>query len=151
MIPRIHVTHPGEHVFGTGNEFVNVHQDVLRHRNQDSPVVTTKESKDVFVGVAETGLWDGEEGMEKEDEGWLGRERWKWWKIYGMHFLFMWNSRGFEYVSVSSFPRYFVFYMKASTNLDFRSFLLRWHSRRVLLQRRSGKLSNREHSSIITY
>jgi hypothetical protein len=29
-------------------------------------------------------------------------ERMKWWKVYTLHFLFMWNSRTFEYVSVSS-------------------------------------------------
>jgi iron-regulated transporter 1 len=28
-------------------------------------------------------------------------ERLKWWKMYALHFLFMWNSRTFEYVSVS--------------------------------------------------
>lgn len=28
-------------------------------------------------------------------------ERMKWWKVYALHFLFMWNSRTFEYVSVS--------------------------------------------------
>jgi hypothetical protein len=28
-------------------------------------------------------------------------ERAKWWKVYALHFLFMWNSRTFEYVSVS--------------------------------------------------
>ena len=33
-------------------------------------------------------------------------ERMKWWKIYALHFLFMWNSRTFEYVSVS-FSRLF--------------------------------------------
>lgn len=27
-------------------------------------------------------------------------ERLKWWRIYAMHFLFSWNSRTFEYVSV---------------------------------------------------
>jgi len=30
-------------------------------------------------------------------------ERMKWWKVYALHFLFMWNSRTFEYVSVSCF------------------------------------------------
>jgi hypothetical protein len=30
-----------------------------------------------------------------------GIERSKWWKVYAMHFLFMWNSRTYEYVSVS--------------------------------------------------
>jgi hypothetical protein len=28
-------------------------------------------------------------------------ERMKWWRIYAMHFLFSWNSRTFEYVSVA--------------------------------------------------
>jgi len=28
-------------------------------------------------------------------------DRMKWWKVYALHFLFMWNSRTFEYVSVS--------------------------------------------------
>ncbi|KUJ06490.1 uncharacterized protein LY89DRAFT_692467, partial [Mollisia scopiformis] len=27
-------------------------------------------------------------------------ERMKWWRIYAMHFLFSWNSRTFEYVSI---------------------------------------------------
>ncbi len=27
-------------------------------------------------------------------------EKMKWWRVYAMHFLFMWNSRTFEYVSV---------------------------------------------------
>ncbi|CZR58376.1 uncharacterized protein PAC_08268 [Phialocephala subalpina] len=27
-------------------------------------------------------------------------ERMKWWRVYAMHFLFMWNSRTFEYVSI---------------------------------------------------
>ncbi|KAH7327182.1 Ferroporti-1 [Rhexocercosporidium sp. MPI-PUGE-AT-0058] len=35
-------------------------------------------------------------------------ERTKWWKIYMLHFLFMWNTRTFEYVSIilvaSAFP-----------------------------------------------
>jgi len=29
-------------------------------------------------------------------------ERAKWWKIYTMHFMFMWNTRTYEYASVSS-------------------------------------------------
>ena len=28
-------------------------------------------------------------------------ERRKWWKIYGLHFLFTWNSRTYEYASAS--------------------------------------------------
>lgn len=35
-----------------------------------------------------------------EDERW--DERMGWWKVYWMHFLFMWNSRTFEYVSVGA-------------------------------------------------
>lgn len=41
------------------------------------------------------------------DEDWDKQSRWeerlKWWKVYALHFLFMWNSGTFEYVSVS-FP-----------------------------------------------
>lgn len=29
----------------------------------------------------------------------------KWWKIYTLHFLFMWNTRTFEYVSVGASGR----------------------------------------------
>jgi len=29
----------------------------------------------------------------------------KWWTVYAMHFLFMWNSRTYEYVSVSQAPQ----------------------------------------------
>lgn len=39
-----------------------------------------------------------EEGGERRTS-W--EERMKWWKVYALHFLFMWNSRTFEYVSVS--------------------------------------------------
>lgn len=31
-----------------------------------------------------------------------GFERWKWWKVYCLHFMFMWNHRTLEYASVSS-------------------------------------------------
>jgi hypothetical protein len=64
-------------------------------------------------------LWDGEgkrnseetidelessiSGISSEGSG-EGRSSWeermKWWKVYALHFLFMWNSRTFEYVSV---------------------------------------------------
>lgn len=61
---------------------------------------------------------DGEVGREKESfemfeeddfmsilsvEGKVSSwdERTKWWKVYAMHFLYMWNSRTYEYVSVS--------------------------------------------------
>ena len=29
-------------------------------------------------------------------------ERMKWWKVYALHFLFMWNTRTYEYASVLS-------------------------------------------------
>lgn len=32
----------------------------------------------------------------------LGEERAKWWKIYALHFLFMWNIRTYEFASVSN-------------------------------------------------
>lgn len=27
-------------------------------------------------------------------------EKWKWWKVYALHFLFMWNTRTYEYASI---------------------------------------------------
>jgi hypothetical protein len=52
---------------------------------------------------------DSELEMESLDEGETvderrvvkKGERLKWWKVYAMHFLFSWNSRTFENVSVS--------------------------------------------------
>lgn len=29
-------------------------------------------------------------------------ERMKWWKVYALHFLFMWNTKTYEYASVHS-------------------------------------------------
>jgi hypothetical protein len=54
---------------------------------------------------------DSELEMESLDEGETvderrvvkKGERLKWWKVYAMHFLFSWNSRTFENVSVSAF------------------------------------------------
>lgn len=37
----------------------------------------------------------------EERKGVKKGERLKWWKVYAMHFLFSWNSRTFENVSVS--------------------------------------------------
>ncbi|TVY81125.1 Solute carrier family 40 member [Lachnellula suecica] len=48
------------------------------------PVLTSsEESIEVFPGTA---------------SGAIGRS--KWWRVYMMHFLFMWNSRTYEYVSI---------------------------------------------------
>jgi len=33
-------------------------------------------------------------------------ERKKWWKVYALHFLFVWNTRGYEFASVCA---YFLF------------------------------------------
>ncbi|KAF4628702.1 hypothetical protein G7Y89_g9454 [Cudoniella acicularis] len=37
-----------------------------------------------------------------EDESTISHpmDKWKWWKVYAMHFLFTWNSRTYEYVSI---------------------------------------------------
>jgi hypothetical protein len=42
------------------------------------------------------------DGMDTVEER-RGVKRLKWWKVYAMHFLFSWNSRTFENVSVSGF------------------------------------------------
>lgn len=49
----------------------------------------------------EEGIWREGGNFEIERKS-RGGERMKWWKVYAMHFLFMWNSRTYEYVSVSS-------------------------------------------------
>lgn len=83
-----------------------------------------QEMNDASDGEAEED-WDGEgkrnseetiddlessiSGLSSEEEE-KGRTSWeerlKWWKVYALHFLFMWNSRTFEYVSVSSLKSY---------------------------------------------
>jgi hypothetical protein len=58
---------------------------------------------DAFVeeleGARESEIWNG---LQARKLSYLGRdERWKWWKVYALHFLFMWNTRTYEYASVS--------------------------------------------------
>ena len=57
--------------------------------------------------------------------GWeAGRS--KWWKIYALHFLFMWNTRMYEYASVS-----LPLSSRRCVANDFRLCLWRWHSQIV--------------------
>lgn len=43
----------------------------------------------------------GEDDQASRDRGSTSTsERRKWWRVYAMHFLFMWNIRTYEYVSV---------------------------------------------------
>jgi hypothetical protein len=55
---------------------------------------------DVTVDDLESSMSGLSSEMGHEKTTW--EERMKWWKVYALHFLFMWNSRTFEYVSVSS-------------------------------------------------
>jgi hypothetical protein len=50
--------------------------------------------------------WDEEElVMEEENftrDASVKEERWKWWRVYALHFLFVWNTRTYEYASVGA-------------------------------------------------
>lgn len=113
-IPRIHIRHPtadtdlSNVVLGTGNEFVDFDASEsprLRHHEHDhdhdhdifSPSedeLNLDERVRDWNENTDLGFVFGEKRL-----GW--EERMKWYKVYAMHFLFMWNSRTFEYVSVS--------------------------------------------------
>lgn len=87
-------------LLGTGNEYIA--ESPTRHRHHDNHA-----GDDRFGGFDErqNGNLD-ERNISWDDRaafliGGKGNERMRWWKVYAMHFLFMWNSRTFEYVSVS--------------------------------------------------
>lgn len=51
---------------------------------------------------------DGRGGV-KERTCMPGEERTRLWKIYGLHFLFVWNTRGYEFASVSQSQKFGLF------------------------------------------
>ena len=58
----------------------------------------------LMKGVVEidedAGSWSGTSSVSEESVVTRKGERMKWWKVYAMHFLFAWNSRTYENVSV---------------------------------------------------
>jgi hypothetical protein len=102
MVPRIEVTRPSNSEASEdapsaepGGAVIDANDDYswadwgrgMRRKSQET--IDELES-------SVSGLSSEEGGMERTS--W--EERMKWWKVYALHFLFMWNSRTFEYVSV---------------------------------------------------
>jgi len=89
---------------GTGNEVTEV---PAHHRDPIDGLVGLGLSLEEVKRTSEDSELEMEslDGMEivEERRGVKEGERLKWWKVYAMHFLFSWNSRTFENVSVSGF------------------------------------------------
>lgn len=60
-------------------------------------------------------------------------DRMKWWKVYSLHFLFMWNMRTYEYASVSV-----VFLWLNLLAEIYRLSWCLWPSQKLFSRRRSG-------------
>ena len=97
---------------GTGNEATD--EVPCRQRDSIDGLVGLGLSLEEVKRTSE----DSKLEMESLDEGEMGDgrrvvkkgERLKWWKVYAMHFLFSWNSRTFENVSVSVPLFYLILY-----------------------------------------
>lgn len=88
----------------TGNNEVNDEIDELpRHRYVNSGMEGETNSEEMVDGLESLGEMSTQESRMKR-LSW--EKRLKWWKVYGLHFLFMWNSRMFEFVSVSRLKPY---------------------------------------------
>jgi hypothetical protein len=89
---------------GTGNEVTEV--PAHHHRDSIDGLVGLGLSLEEVKRTSEDSELEMEslDGMEvvEERRGVKKGERLKWWKVYAMHFLFSWNSRTFENVSVST-------------------------------------------------
>ena len=82
-------TRTGQEIGGADDEERHAEWDEEGKSNSEG---TVDELESSVNGLSSEG--NGEQGTKWE-------ERLKWWKVYALHFLFMWNSRTFEYVSVS--------------------------------------------------
>ena len=71
--------------------------DVPRHPDWDEE--GKRDSQETIDELESSVSWVSSEMGEEKRTSW--EERMKWWKVYALHFLFMWNSRTFEFVSVS--------------------------------------------------
>ncbi len=63
------------------------------------------EGKNIEEDDAEEMLWVDEHELLEDmkvvkKSNSRAEERMKWWKVYALHFLFMWNTRTYEYASV---------------------------------------------------
>jgi len=105
MVPRIEITRPSKSEApeddvwrGAAREQMGEACGVSRQLDWDED--GKRDSQESMMDELDSSV----SGMSSEHGGggktsW--EERMKWWKVYALHFLFMWNSRTFEYVSVN--------------------------------------------------
>jgi hypothetical protein len=104
MVPRIEITRPSKGEAPedavwrrrAGALMSDANGDVPGHPDWDDEGKRYSQETVDELDSSVSGM-SSEMGGEKKTS-W--EERMKWWKIYALHFLFMWNSRTFEYVSV---------------------------------------------------
>jgi hypothetical protein len=111
MVPRIKIQRPSTSslpdeivLMGTGNDFNDLDpSESPRPRHHEGQFGGFQERPGGDMDERPIS-WDDRAAflMGEKTSSW--DERMKWWKLYSMHFLFMWNSRTFEYVSVSLYP-----------------------------------------------
>ncbi len=105
MVPRIGISTsskrevPGDaSSTGTRNEIDEATDEVM-HDYADMDEAGKRYSEETIDGIESSVSFLSSEGDGGKGTRW--EERLKWWKVYALHFMFMWNSRTFEYVSVS--------------------------------------------------
>jgi hypothetical protein len=79
--------------------FIRERDDVSSYKHESDDEIDERGSLDNFE---ELEVLDGI-GLvgEVQTKAIARAQRWKWWKVYALHLLFMWNSRTYEYASVS--------------------------------------------------
>jgi len=108
MEPRLlgrrssHGSKDGEIPLSNALEGNEVTTPVLEHGGNDASFEDHPNHPDEVEdeSAADTALWreDPIAGYKRPSRG---SERVKWWKVYTLHFLFMWTTRTYEYASVS--------------------------------------------------
>lgn len=108
MVPRIEISSPSKSEaprdvdWGrAANEMNDANAEVPRHGYDDWEREGKRDSEDSMDELESSLSRLSSDGSEGKGTKW--EERVKWWKVYALHFLFAWNSRTFEYVSVSHF------------------------------------------------
>jgi hypothetical protein len=98
-IPNLKSEAPGDVVWrATGSEMNDANDVVPRHGYDDWEREEKRDSEDSMDELESSLSGLSSDGSEGKGTKW--EERLKWWKVYALHFLFAWNSRTFEYVSV---------------------------------------------------
>jgi hypothetical protein len=108
MVPRIEISTPTPSRSDaprdvdwprSGDETDDANDEVAMQQYDDWDGEGKRDSGETIDELESSVSGLSSEGSEGRRPKW--EERMKWWKVYALHFLFMWNSRTFEYVSVS--------------------------------------------------